>query len=120
MSVAAPAFQAEADMLAAIARVPAALAGRRRGTRNAEVMFEFFGAEGTPDIVFLEFDQAELARREALRLEPVLNFNAVAVLLALRDYERSARELAEALNLSGAHLQRAILPDLERRGWLER
>lgn len=115
----APAFLAEADMLGAIARAPAALAGRRRASRNPQVLFEFFGAAGTPDVVFLEFDEDELERREELGLVPVLNYNAIAVLIALSAGPLGVRALSEAVGMTSAHLRRAILPDLEARTWLD-
>jgi hypothetical protein len=115
----APAFLAEADMLGPIARAPAALAGRRRASRNPQVLFEFFGAAGTPDVVFLEFDEHELERRDSLGLAPVLNYNAIAVLLALSTGPLDVRALSEGIGMTRAHLRRTILPDLEARAWLE-
>jgi hypothetical protein len=113
-------FLAEADMLAAIARSPMALAGRRRGGRSPDVLFEFFGAEGTPDVVFLEFDYDEVDRRDALALGPVLNFNAIAVLMTLAQGPLSVRELSEVVRLTPGHLRRAILPELEASFWVRR
>ena len=106
-------------MLAAIARAPAALAGRRRAGRNPQVLFEFFGAAGTPDVVFLEFDEHELDRRDRLGLAPILNYNAIAVLIALSARPLGVRALSEAVGMTPAHLRRTILPDLEERTWLE-
>jgi hypothetical protein len=106
-------------MLAPIARAPSALAGRRRAARRPQVLFEFFGAEGTPDIVFLEFDAQELRRRDELDLPPVRNYNEVAVLLALGDGALSAHDLSTRIGVTAAHLRRAILPTLDRQGWVE-
>lgn len=113
-------FLSEADMLAAIARAPVVLAGRRRARRAPEVLFEFFAAEGTPDIVLLEFDADELERRDRLGLGPVLNYNAVAALLVLGAGPRSTAELAQATRVTGAHLRRTILPELVEAGWVTR
>lgn len=106
-------------MLAAIARAPGVLAGRRRAARNPEVLFEFFGASGTPDVVFLEFDEDEYERRERLGLGPVRNYGEVDVLLALRDRSLSVGALSQAVGLTPAHLRRATLPVLRDAGWVE-
>lgn len=105
-------------MLTAIARSPAVLAGRRRGARKPEVLFEFFGASGTPDVVFLEFDREELERRERLELAPVRNYSEVDVLLALGKQSLSVRALGEIVGLTPGHLRRATLPGLQAAGWV--
>lgn len=107
-------------MLGPIARAPSALTGRRRAARQPQVLFEFFGAEGTPDVVFLEFDAAELRRRDDLALPPVRNYHEVAVLLALGHGPLTARQLAEHAGITAAYLLRAILPALLEHGWIER
>jgi hypothetical protein len=114
------AFAAEADMLAAIARAPTALAGRRRGSRDPQVLFEFLGSQGTPDVVFLEFDERELVSRESLLLAPVLAYTAVAVLVALSTGALTTAELAARTRVTAPHLRRAILPSLEASSWLVR
>lgn len=107
-------------MLSAIARAPVALAGRRRGGRGPQVLFEFFGAEGSPDVVFLEFDEVEVARRESLGLCPVLGYRAIAILLALAERPCSVAELAAAAGVGVAYLKRSLLPELEEGGWVRR
>lgn len=111
-------FAAEADMLAAIAASPSPLVGRRRGSRDPAVFFEFWAAQGTPDLVFLEFDQAALERRAQLGLGPVSGYTEVAVLTALRGRPLNVWELAARVQVTAAHLRRSVLGPLEDLGWV--
>lgn len=114
----APSFIAEADMLGAIAASPSPLVGRRRGRREPQVFFEFWAAQGTPDLVFLEFDPAEIARRTELGLAPVTGYSEVAVLAALRRGPLNVWELAARVSITPAHLRRSILASLREQGWV--
>ena len=117
LTILAP-FAAEADMLGAIAASPLPLVGRRRARRNPEVLFEFWAAQGTPDLVFLEFDQGELDRRTTLGLGPVTGYTEVAVLAALRAHPLDVWQIAERVGVTAAHLRRSVLGCLADLGWV--
>jgi len=105
-------------MLGAIAESASAFVGRRRAARNPQVYFEFWAAEGTPDLVFFEFDAAELAHREEVGLGPVTGYSDVMVLAALRARPLGISELASQVMMSPAHLRRTVLPGLAQRSWV--
>jgi hypothetical protein len=105
-------------MLGAIAQSPAALVGRRRADRSPDVFFEVWAASGTPDIVFVEFDQLELDRRGELGLAAVTGYSEVAILVALRAAPLTVWELADRVSMTPAHLRRTILPSLAERSWV--
>lgn len=119
-------FAREADMLSQIADHARYLLQQ---SGDVNTFFEVQAPAGIPDVVLVQFNQSEVAKRYKLGLEPVLDLPSMSALITLqtlsRKYDRTGdgfktSQISSLSGVSPGHLSSSVLPKLAHGGHLER
>lgn len=113
-------FRYEADMIPALRAALPLMTFGRENQGAVHTYREVPAVHGVPDLAAIRFDEDAIIRRMQARIAPLTTDVEVRAVLALGQDALNIVELSERMRTTRDYVRRAVLPLLERQGWVQR